>query len=395
MIKNIIQFIFLSLILFTFSCCNQQEEANDNLNLTLAWEKDIRAFNPVVDYENKILFFENLGKGDELERIEALNLDTGEILWTTEETGYNSAQPVFDNSNVYTMNTKNRNKAITVIDKETGKIKSQTEISAPSTRFGVWTLYNGILYWGGRDSHFVYAYSTSDEKDAYPIWGSEDVTSDIMGDIVPYNGRLYFVSSVYPYEDEPQPARLVSMNPDGSDVKELEISADIVSIEINCTQFYKGKLYLNGKYFICVNPESMEIEWELKGKDDKEFFNSSMRGFVINDGYIYSRTEREHGNDDFICINTKNGKIVWHDKLDTNFYGSIFYSPQVYKGYIYQPMQGCVMVLNAKNGKYVGRDEKIRTGALAVDITAHYNDLMIFSGNHGKLYAVKMDMHTR
>ena len=69
-----------------------------------------------------------------------------------------------------------------------------------------------------------------------------------------------------------------------------------------------------------------------------------------------------------------------------------------YKGYIYQPMQGCVMVLNAKNGKYVGRDEKIRTGTLAVGITERYNDLMIFSGiceGIRNVYAIKMDMHTR
>ena len=258
---------------------------------------------------------------------------------------------------------------------------------------GHWTLYNDTLYWGGRESHFVHAYKTQDDADSYKVWGSEDVTADIMGDIVPYNGRLYFVSEVYPYIDEPKPSRLISMLPDGTDVKELEIPADFMGVSANCTQFYKGKLYLNGLYFICVDPETMQVEWTLEDPEKKGL--AGYHGFAIADDRIYAGVGG--GSEDaFVCIDTKTGKVIWREKIDTNFYGSILYPPQVYEGYIYQPLQSCLLVLNAKSGKYVGRDERIRTGTLAVGLTKVYKDLLIVPAPiKGKMYAVKMDMHTR
>ena len=214
-----------------------------------------------------------------------------------------------------------------------------------------------------------------------------------MGDIVPYNGRLYFVAEVYPYIDDPKPSRLISMLPDGSDVKELEIPADFMGVSANCTQFYKGKLYLNGLYFICVDPETMQVEWTLEDPEKKGL--AGYHGFAIADDRIYAGVGG--GSEDaFVCIDTKTGKVIWREKIDTSFYGSILYPPQVYEGYIYQPLQSCLLVLNAKNGKYVGRDERIRTGTLAVGLTKVYNDLLIVPAPiKGKMYAVKMDMHTR
>ena len=399
MIKNIIQFIFLSLIFFTFLCCNQSEEANDNLNLTVAWNINSENYGNerlALDFERGRIYVNERGS----ETIASINIESGKLIWRTNEILNSDTNVTFNNDYIYSIgiNPNMTNITMVQLDKETGSLISNNTLGKYREilpRMNSLCLYNDTLYWGRKDRHFVYAYSTSDEKEAYPIWGSENVTSDIMGDIVPYNGRLYFVSSVYPYEDEPQPSRLVSMNPDGSDVKELEISADFLYGDNNCTQFYKGKLYLNGMYFICVNPESMEIEWELKDLDEKGLVAAS--GFVIDNDRIYAGVVG-HGNDDFVCINAKNGKIIWREEVDTSFYGSIFYSPQVYNGYLYQPMQGCVMVLNAKNGKYVGRDEKIRTGTLAVGITERYNDLMIFSGiceGIRNVYAIKMDMHTR
>ncbi|MEE1289697.1 MAG: PQQ-binding-like beta-propeller repeat protein [Spirochaetota bacterium] len=246
---------------------------------------------------------------------------------------------------------------------------------------------------GGGDRHFVHAYNTQDDADSYKVWGSEDVTADIMGDIVPYNGRLYFVSEVYPYIDEPKPSRLISMLPDGTDVKELEIPADFMGVSANCTQFYKGKLYLNGLYFICVDPETMQVEWVLEDPEKKGL--AGYHGFAIADDRIYAGVGG--GSEDaFVCIDVNTGKVIWREKIDTSFYGSILYPPQVYEGYIYQPLQSCLLVLNAKNGKYVGRDERIRTGTLAVGLTKVYKDLLIVPAPiKGKMYAVRMDMHTR
>ena len=390
--KNIFLF-FLSVFLFSilFSCTPNEEEFK-NLNLTITWERDVSSGEETLDEKNKILFFYNMGEGGDTPT--ALNLENGSTIWTSSENGYNVVQPLFDASNVYTMSIVNGSRIITTIDKKNGEIRSQKKISGSSPRMtGHWTLYNDTLYWGGRESHFVHAYKTQDDADSYKVWGSEDVTADIMGDIVPYNGRLYFVSEVYPYIDEPKPSRLISMLPDGTDVKELEIPADFMGVSANCTQFYKGKLYLNGLYFICVDPETMQVEWVLEDPEKKGL--AGYHGFAIADDRIYAGVGG--GSEDaFVCIDTKTGKVIWREKIDTNFYGSILYPPQVYEGYIYQPLQSCLLVLNAKSGKYVGRDERIRTGTLAVGLTKVYNDLLIVPAPiKGKMYAVKMDMHTR
>lgn len=390
--KNIFLF-FLSVFLFSilFSCTPNEEEFK-NLNLTITWERDVSSGEETLDEKNKILFFYNMGEGGDTPG--ALNLENGSTIWMSSENGYNVVQPFFDDSNVYTMSIVNGSRIITTIDKKNGEIRSQKKISGSSPRMtGHWTLYNDTLYWGGRESHFVHAYKTQDDADSYKVWGSEDVTADIMGDIVPYNGRLYFVSEVYPYIDEPKPSRLISMLPDGTDVKELEIPADFMGVSANCTQFYKGKLYLNGLYFICVDPETMQVEWVLEDPEKKGL--AGYHGFAIADDRIYAGVGG--GSEDaFVCIDTKTGKVIWREKIDTSFYGSILYPPQVYEGYIYQPLQSCLLVLNAKSGKYVGRDERIRTGTLAVGLTKVYKDLLIVPAPiKGKMYAVKMDMHTR
>lgn len=379
--------IFLLSILF--SCDLEKNECN-NRNLTVVWERKLSSGSEALDLENKTLYFENLD--DDNLGIGALNLDNGEILWISEKLGHNCG-PICDDSNVYVKSVINEERMITCLDKITGKVKKQNKISGASTRMYGWTLYNDTLYWGGGDRHFVHAYNTQDDADSYKVWGSENVTADIMGDIVPYNGRLYFVAEVYPYVDEPKPSRLISMLPDGTDVKELEIPADFMGVSANCTQFYKEKLYLNGLYFICVDPETMQVEWKLEDPEKKGL--AGYHGFAIADDRIYAGVGG--GSEDaFVCIDTKTGKVIWREKIDTNFYGSILYPPQVYEGYIYQPLQSCLLVLNAKNGKYVGRDERIRTGTLAVGLTKVYNDLLIVPAPiKGKMYAVKMDMHTR
>ena len=388
--NKVLQFIisiFLSLFLFS---CTPNEEEFKNLDLTIAWERNLSSGSEVLDIENKTLFFENLD--DDNLGVGALNLDNGETLWISEKLGYNMG-PICDDLNVYIKSIINGSRTITCLDKITGEIKKQNKISGASIRMSGWTLYNDTIYWGGGDRHFVHAYNTQDDADSYKVWGSEDVTADIMGDIVPYNGRLYFVAEVYPYIDDPKPSRLISMLPDGSDVKELEIPADFMGVSANCTQFYKGKLYLNGLYFICVDPETMQVEWKLEDPEKKGL--AGYHGFAIDNDRIYAGVGG--GSEDaFVCIDANTGKVIWREKIDTDFYGSILYPPQVYEGYIYQPLQSCLLVLNAKNGKYIGRDERIRTGTLAVGLTKVYKDLLIVPAPLiNKMYAVKMDMHTR
>ena len=376
--------IFLLSILF--SCDLEKNECN-NRNLTVVWERKLSSGSEALDLENKTLYFENLD--DDNLGIGALNLDNGEILWISEKLGHNCG-PICDDSNVYVKSVINEERMITCLDKITGKVKKQNKISGASTRMYGWTLYNDTLYWGGGDRHFVHAYNTQDDADSYKVWGSEDVTADIMGDIVPYNGRLYFVAEVYPYIDDPKPSRLISMLPDGSDVKELEIPADFMGVDTNAIQIYEGKLYLNGTYFICLDPETFKIEWELKR--DEGFYSSY--GFTIHEGKIYTATNI-NSCDSVFCIDARKGKIIWQEKLDSS-YGTIGYQPQVYKGYVYLPTQSSLIVLNAKTGKYVGRDERLETGALSLGKTISYNDLLIVSAPLiNKMYAVKMDMHTR
>ena len=385
--------IFLLSILF--SCDLEKNECN-NRNLTVVWERNLSSGSEVLDIESKTLFFENLD--DNNLGMGALNVETGETLWLSKKIGYNSGQGLFDDLNVYAMNYVRKDKEnevyenlITIIDKENGKIKSQNKISGSTPRrSSQWTLYNDTLYWGGRDRHFVHAYNTQDDADSYKVWGSEDVTADIMGDIVPYNGRLYFVAEVYPYIDDPKPSRLISMLPDGTDVKELEIPVDFVGVDTNAIQIYEGKLYLNGTYFICLDPETFKIEWELKR--DEGFYSSY--GFTIHEGKIYTATNI-NSCDSVFCIDARKGKIIWQEKLDSS-YGTIGYQPQVYRGYVYLPTQSSLIVLNAKSGKYVGRDERLETGALSLGKTISYKDLLIVSAPLiNKMYAVKMDMHTR
>lgn len=376
--------IFLLSILF--SCDLEKNECN-NRNLTVVWERKLSSGSEALDLENKTLYFENLD--DDNLGIGALNLDNGEILWISEKLGHNCG-PICDDSNVYVKSVINEERMITCLDKITGKVKKQNKISGASTRMYGWTLYNDTLYWGGGDRHFVHAYNTQDDADSYKVWGSEDVTADIMGDIVPYNGRLYFVAEVYPYIDDPKPSRLISMLPDGSDVKELEIPADFMGVDTNAIQIYEGKLYLNGTYFICLDPETFKIEWELKR--DEGFYSSY--GFTIHEGKIYTATNI-NSCDSVFCIDAKKGKIIWQEKLDSS-YGTIGYQPQVYRGYVYLPTQSSLIVLNAKSGKYIGRDERLETGALSLGKTISYNDLLIVSAPLiNKMYAVRMDMHTR
>ena len=376
--------IFLLSILF--SCDLEKNECN-NRNLTVVWERKLSSGSEALDLENKTLYFENLD--DDNLGIGALNLDNGEILWISEKLGHNCG-PICDDSNVYVKSVINEERMITCLDKITGKVKKQNKISGASTRMYGWTLYNDTLYWGGGDRHFVHAYNTQDDADSYKVWGSEDVTADIMGDIVPYNGRLYFVAEVYPYIDDPKPSRLISMLPDGSDVKELEIPVDFMGVDTNAIQIYEGKLYLNGTYFICLDPETFKIEWELKR--DEGFYSSY--GFTIHEGKIYTATNI-NSCDSVFCIDAKKGKIIWQEKLDSS-YGTIGYQPQVYRGYVYLPTQSSLIVLNAKSGKYIGRDERLETGALSLGKTISYNDLLIVSAPLiNKMYAVKMDMHTR
>ena len=178
--------IFLLSILF--SCDLEKNECN-NRNLTVVWERNLSSGSEVLDIESKTLFFENLD--DNNLGMGALNVETGETLWLSKKIGYNSGQGLFDDLNVYAMNYVRKDKEnevyenlITIIDKENGKIKSQNKISGSTPRrSSQWTLYNDTLYWGGRDRHFVHAYNTQDDADSYKVWGSEDVTADIMGGI--------------------------------------------------------------------------------------------------------------------------------------------------------------------------------------------------------------------
>ena len=386
--------IFLLPILFS---CTPNEEEFKNLDLTIVWERNLSSGSEVLDMENRTLYFENLD--DDNLGMGALNIETGETLWLTKKIGRNSGVGVFDDSNVYAMNYVRKDKEnevyenlITIIDKKNGEIKSQNKISGRSPRMpGNWTLYNDTLYWGGRDRHFIHTYDTQDDADSYKVWGSEDVTADIMGDIVPYNGRLYFVSSIFPYIDEPKPAYLISMLPDGSDVKKLELSGDFLYTNENAIQFYEGKLYIQGTYFVCINPETMQIEWKLERNE--KFY--SWCGFTISEGKIYVVANEVASGDSVFCINVKNGKIIWREVLD-NSIGTVGYTVQVYRGYVYLPTQSSLIVLNAKSGKYIGRDERLETGALSLGKTISYNDLLIVSAPLiNKMYAVRMDMHTR
>ena len=399
MIKKILK-LFRIVFLFSFIfSCEQNNEEFINLDLSIAWNVDSENYGNqrlAIDEEKERVYVNETWNGT----MSAIDIKSGKLLWRSDEIVFSDTNTVFDEKYVYNVGWKlpgEKDVIFVQLDKETGgivKTKKLGESREILARMNSLSFYNNILYWGGGD-HFVHAYNTQDDADSYKVWGSEDVTADIMGDIVPYNGRLYFVAEVYPYIDEPKPSRLISMLPDGSDVKELEIPADFMGVSANCTQFYKGKLYLNGLYFICVDPETMQVEWKLEDPEKKGL--AGYHGFAIDNDRIYAGVGG--GSEDaFVCIDANNGKVIWREKIDTDFYGSILYPPQVYEGYIYQPLQSCLLVLNAKNGKYVGRDERIRTGSLAVGVTERYKDLMIFSGrSDGELsvIAVKMDMHTR
>ncbi|MBQ1998998.1 MAG: PQQ-binding-like beta-propeller repeat protein [Spirochaetales bacterium] len=399
MIKKVSNLFLIVLLFSLMFSCEQNNEDFINLDLSIAWNVDSENYGNqrlAMDYEKERVYVTETWNGT----MSAIDMKSGKLLWRSNEIVFSDTNAVFDEKYVYNVGWKlpgEKEVIFVQLDKDTGdvvKTKKLGEDREILARMNSLSFYNDTLYWGGGD-HFVHAYNTQDDADSYKVWGSEDVTADIMGDIVPYNGRLYFVSEVYPYIDEPKPSRLISMLPDGTDVKELEIPADFMGVSANCTQFYKGKLYLNGLYFICVDPETMQVEWKLEDPEKKGL--GGFYGFAIYNDRIYAGVGG--GSEDaFVCIDTKTGKVIWREKIDTNFYGSILYPPQVYEGYIYQPLQSCLLVLNAKNGKYIGRDERIRTGSLAVGVTERYNDLMIFSGrSDGELsvIAVKMDMHTR
>ena len=386
--------LFLIVLLFSlmFSC--ELNEEIGNLNLSIAWKVDSENYGNqrlAIDEEKERVYVNETWNGT----MSAIDIKSGKLLWRSDEIIFSDTNAVFDGRYVYNIGwgLPDKKEVIFVqLDKETGeliktkKLGDSREILA---RMNNLLLYNETLYWGAKDRHFVHAYNTQDDADSYKVWGSEDVTADIMGDIVPYNGRLYFVAEVYPYVDDPKPSRLISMLPDGSDVKELEIPVDFMGVDTNAIQIYDGKLYLNGVYFICLDPETFKIEWELKRN---EGFYSSY-GFTIHEGKIYTATNI-NSCDSVFCIDAKKGKIIWQEKLDSS-YGTIGYQPQVYKGYVYLPTQSSLIVLNAKTGKYVGRDEKIETGGLSLGATECYNDLIIFSDMGEHVIAVKMDMHTR
>ena len=397
MIKKVSNLFLIVLLFSLMFSCEQNNEDFINLDLTIAWEVYSENYGNqrlAIDYEKERVYVNETWNGT----MSAIDIKSGKLLWRSDEIIFSGTNAVFDEKYVYNIGwgVSDKKEVIFVqLDKETGeliktkKLGDSREILA---RMDNLLLYNETLYWGAKDSHFVHAYNTQDDADSYKVWGSEDVTADIMGDIVPYNGRLYFVAEVYPYIDDPKPSRLISMLPDGSDVKELEIPADFMGVDTNAIQIYEGKLYLNGTYFICLDPETFKIEWELKR--DEGFYSSY--GFTIHEGKIYTATNI-NSCDSVFCIDARKGKIIWQEKLDSS-YGTIGYQPQVYKGYVYQPTQSSLIVLNAKTGKYVGRDEKIETGGLSLGATECYNDLMIFSGrSNGELsvIAVKMDMHTR
>ena len=395
MIKKVSN-LFLIVLLFSFMfSCEQNNEEFINLDLSIAWEVYSENYGNqrlAIDEEKERVYVNETWN----ETMSAIDIKSGKLLWRSDEIIFSGTNAVFDEKYVYNIGwgVSDKKEVIFVqLDKETGeliktkKLGDSREILA---RMDNLLLYNETLYWGAKDSHFVHAYNTQDDADSYKVWGSEDVTADIMGDIVPYNGRLYFVAEVYPYIDEPKPSRLISMLPDGSDVKELEIPADFMGVDTNAIQIYEGKLYLNGTYFICLDPETFKIEWELKR--DEGFYSSY--GFTIHEGKIYTATNI-NSCDSVFCIDAKKGKIIWQEKLDSS-YGTIGYQPQVYRGYVYLPTQSSLIVLNAKSGKYIGRDERLETGALSLGKTISYNDLLIVSAPLiNKMYAVKMDMHTR
>ena len=395
MIKKVSN-LFLIVLLFSFMfSCEQNNEEFINLDLSIAWEVYSENYGNqrlAIDEEKERVYVNETWN----ETMSAIDIKSGKLLWRSDEIIFSGTNAVFDEKYVYNIGwgVSDKKEVIFVqLDKETGeliktkKLGDSREILA---RMDNLLLYNETLYWGAKDSHFVHAYNTQDDADSYKVWGSEDVTADIMGDIVPYNGRLYFVAEVYPYIDDPKPSRLISMLPDGSDVKELEIPVDFMGVDTNAIQIYEGKLYLNGTYFICLDPETFKIEWELKR--DEGFYSSY--GFTIHEGKIYTATNI-NSCDSVFCIDAKKGKIIWQEKLDSS-YGTIGYQPQVYRGYVYLPTQSSLIVLNAKSGKYIGRDERLETGALSLGKTISYNDLLIVSAPLiNKMYAVKMDMHTR
>jgi outer membrane protein assembly factor BamB len=393
MIKKVSN-LFLIVLLFSlmFSC--ELNEEIGNLNLSIAWKVDSENYGNqrlAIDEEKERVYVNETWNGT----MSAIDIKSGKLLWRSDEIVFSGTNAVFDEKYVYNVGWKlpgEKEVIFVQLDKETGdivKTKKLGESREILARMNSLSFYNDTLYWGAKDSHFVHAYNTQDDADSYKVWGSEDVTADIMGDIVPYNGRLYFVAEVYPYVDDPKPSRLISMLPDGTDVKELEIPVDFMGVDTNAIQIYDGKLYLNGVYFICLDPETFKIEWELKRN---EGFYSSY-GFTIHEGKIYTATNI-NSCDSVFCIDAKKGKIIWQEKLDSS-YGTIGYQPQVYKGYVYLPTQSSLIVLNAKTGKYVGRDEKIETGGLSLGATECYNDLIIFSDMGEHVIAVKMDMHTR
>jgi outer membrane protein assembly factor BamB len=391
--KEISQFIFLMFLFLSLFSCELNEEIG-NLNLSIAWKVDSENYGNqrlAIDEEKERVYVDETWNGT----MSAIDIKSGKLLWRSDEIVFSGTNAVFDEKYVYNVGWKlpgEKEVIFVQLDKETGdivKTKKLGESREILARMNSLSFYNDTLYWGAKDSHFVHAYNTQDDADSYKVWGSEDVTADIMGDIVPYNGRLYFVAEVYPYVDDPKPSRLISMLPDGTDVKELEIPVDFMGVDTNAIQIYDGKLYLNGVYFICLDPETFKIEWELKRN---EGFYSSY-GFTIHEGKIYTATNI-NSCDSVFCIDAKKGKIIWQEKLDSS-YGTIGYQPQVYKGYVYLPTQSSLIVLNAKTGKYVGRDEKIETGGLSLGATECYNDLIIFSDMGEHVIAVKMDMHTR
>ena len=394
MIKKISN-LFLIVLLFSFMfSCEQNNEEFINLDLSIAWNVDSENYGNqrlAMDYEKERVYVTETWNGT----MSAIDMKSGKLLWRSNEIVFSDTNAVFDEKYVYNVGWKlpgEKEVIFVQLDKDTGdvvKTKKLGEDREILARMNSLSFYNDTLYWGGGD-HFVHAYNTQDDADSYKVWGCEDVTADIMGDIVPYNGRLYFVAEVYPYIDDPKPSRLISMLPDGTDVKELEIPVDFVGVDTNAIQIYEGKLYLNGTYFICLDPETFKIEWELKR--DEGFYSSY--GFTIHEGKIYTATNI-NSCDSVFCIDARKGKIIWQEKLDSS-YGTIGYQPQVYRGYVYLPTQSSLIVLNAKTGKYVGRDERLETGALSLGKTISYKDLLIVSAPLiNKMYAVKMDMHTR
>jgi len=355
----------------------------------------------ILDYN--IVYLSEYVTGD---GASAINIETGELIWRFSNKFISFANPVKTENNLYYLAIKDIDHRFTgpyymfEVDPSNGTITTETELVG--SNYGQSFYYisenNGVIFWhSGLNRDELIYYDTKDHS--YGISYKFDHKLDINSEILFENNIAYIMYTMYHQTDInttiPSGIIALELSEDGKTFKQTPRwkKTDLIGLDSGL----HGSIEIKGDRLIalalvkliCLNKNTGDIIWT-----NNTCNGTGMGGMIFDSGRIYYSSSSYLDTDNLVCLDEETGVTIWTQSIRSQTIGG---RPQIENGMLYLVTQDSLRIYNAKNGKYLAIDEKIK-GDACYNKTYRYQDKLIIKSTHsthpdfwGTLMVVRMN----